>query len=66
MSDEKIVVTISAPVQIGMDEWKQVRTSRIFSITRPVKDMLSWAEAEGFQNPKISDLLFSEYTGDSI
>ena len=64
--EKKIVVTISDAVQIGENAWKQVYTSRIFSISRPVKDMLTWAENEGFKNPKISDLQLSEYTGESI
>ena len=53
MSDRKIVVTLSYPVQIGVDEWKQHYTSRVFSVTRPIKDMLSWSESEGFKNPQI-------------
>ncbi len=65
MSD-KIVVTISKAVQIGMEEYNQIYTSRVFSIDRTVKEMLLWAENMGFKNPKINDLKFSEYTGESI
>lgn len=64
--DTKIVVTISAAVQIGVDEWKQVYTSRVFSADRSIKDMLLWAETEGFKEPKIYDLQLSEYSGESI
>jgi hypothetical protein len=57
---EKIVVTVSQPVQIGMDEWKQKRTSKTFSIDDSIADMLIWAQNLGFKNPEISDLQFSE------
>jgi len=66
MDDRKIVVTISQAVQIGMEEWKQHYVSRVFAVSRPIKDMLTWAENEGFKNPQISDLTLSEYTGESI
>ena len=66
MIEKKIVATLSAPIQIGVDEWKQHYTSRVFAVSRPIKDMLSWAESEGFKNPTISDLQLSEYTGESI
>ena len=65
MDNKKIVVTLSQPVQIGVDEWKQVRTSRVFSVSRPIADMLRWAKSEGVVNPTISDLALSEYTGES-
>ena len=65
MSEKKIVATISQAVQIGVDEWKQYYMSRVFSVTRPIKDMLTWAESEGFKNPQICDLTLSEYTGES-
>jgi len=65
MNDSKIVVTLSAAVQIGEEAWKQVYTSRVFPVRRPIKDMLTWAEAEGIKNPKISDLQLSEYAGES-
>lgn len=65
MSD-KIVVTISNCVQIGEDHFKQVFTSRVFSTSRPVNDLLAWAKSTGFKNPTVSDLQFSEYTGESI
>ena len=66
MEDRKIVVTISQAIQIGMDSWKQHHVSRVFLISRPFKDMLSWAESQGFKNPQVSDLILSEYTGESI
>jgi len=66
MIDREIVVTLSQAIQIGPDEWKQHKISRIFSSTRSLRDMLSWAEAEGLINPQISDLQFSEFTGKSI
>ena len=64
-SDSKIVVTLSRPVQIGQDEWKQYYTSRVFSVQRQIIDLLQWAENEGFKNPTIGDLILSDYTGES-
>lgn len=65
MEKRNIVVTLSQAVQIGHDEWKQHRVSRVFSTRRSIHDLLSWAENEGITNPQISDLHLSEYTGES-
>ena len=64
--NDKVVVTISAPVQMGQDIYQHVYTSRVFVTTRSIKDILQWAKAEGFKNPTINDIKFSEYTGESI
>ena len=40
MEDRKIVVTLSQAVQIGMDEWKQEKVGRVFSVERPLRDLL--------------------------
>jgi hypothetical protein len=64
--DRKVVATISDAVQVGEDAWKQVYTSRVFATSRPIDDILSWAKAQGFKSPTISDIQFSEYTGESI
>jgi predicted XRE-type DNA-binding protein len=66
MNKTKIVVTLSHAVQIGENEFKQHRISRVFAVSRSIGDMLSWAEAEGIKNPQISDLMLSEYTGESF
>ena len=50
--------------RIGQDEWKQVRTSKVFSTMQFIHDMLKWAKAEGFKDPDISDLQFSKYAGE--
>ena len=65
MERGRIVVTLSQAVQIGMDEWKQHKVSRVFSVDRPFRDLLAWAKAEGIENPQVSDLQISEYTGES-
>jgi hypothetical protein len=65
MYDRKIVVTINLPIQKDSENFKQYSISRVFTIKRSFKDVLSWAEAEGIQNPQIYDLHFSEYTGES-
>lgn len=65
MYNMKVVATLSAPVQIGVDEWKQVRTSRVFSADRSIANMLTWAESEGIKSPTINDLTLSDYTGES-
>lgn len=66
MSKKEIMVTLSQAVQCGENEFKQVRVSRGFAISRPIEDMLSWATAQGIKNATINDLIFSEYTGSSI
>ena len=66
MEGKKIVVTLSQAVQIGIDEWKQHKVSRVFSVNRSFRDLLEWAEAEGIKNPQASDLQISEYTGESV
>ncbi|SEN68117.1 hypothetical protein [Nitrosomonas marina] len=65
MSESSIVATISFCEQIGENDFIQRRHSRVFEITRSVKDILQWAEVMGIKNPGINDIQFSEYTGSS-
>ena len=62
----KIVATISIPEQIGMDVWSQRYISRVFNTSRAIEDVLKWAKVEGYHNPQISGIQFSDYTGESI
>jgi len=66
MKTKEIVVTVSCLQPSEDDQNKWVTKSRIFSINRPIADMLSWARNEGCPDPKINDLILSEYTGSSI
>lgn len=63
---DKIVITVKRCVQISPDDFEIKLISRVFSTTRSIKDMLQWAKTTGFIIPEISDLNFSEYTGESI
>ena len=58
----KIVATVSMSVQIGYDTWKQVNTSKTFSTTQSIDDILTWAKDMKISDPDISDLQFSKYT----
>jgi hypothetical protein len=65
MNDRNIVATIQICIQIGENDFKQHRESRVFSTHRTIKDLLNWAESSGIKNPQMSDLQISEYTGES-
>ena len=62
---KKITVTIVDCVQVGIDEFKDKRYSRVYCTSMSIDAMLNWAESEGLKNPTINDLEFSDYTGSS-
>jgi len=62
-----IVVTVSDCVQVGIDEFRDKRVSRVFEENRSIADILSWARATlGREAVGICDVVFSEYTGTSL
>lgn len=63
MNATKIVVTVKNKKEDN--SLNQVYISRIFSTNRAIKDMLKFAEIYGNETPEISDLIISEYTGES-
>ena len=56
----KIVVSINKPIQIGENEWKQLRIGKMFTAGQTITDMLAWASTEGIKKPTINDLLLLE------
>jgi len=39
--------------------------SRLFSVDRPFRDILAWAEAMGLFNPQPGEMIIATYTGSS-
>ena len=66
MMTDKIIATVSIAEQNGPESWIQRRISREFTVNRSIQDVLKWAESMGFENPRISDIVLSEYTGSSV
>ena len=63
----KIVATVSNCVQVGMDNFRDINTSRVFDENRTVRDILQWASTEtGKPVTSIGMIQFSDYTGESI
>ena len=63
----KIVATITGYRQVSADDFVTPHSSRVFSINRPISDLINFAREEG-QNPvpDISDIVLSVYTGESL
>ena len=62
----KIVATLSESVQVGENDFRQVRTSRVFSCNRSINEIISWARSQGIGCATINDVELSEYTGESL
>ena len=64
----KVSVTVKYAVQISYNDYAVRRITRLFSVDRPIKDILTWANnyLPKNQHNDLSLLEFSEYTGDSI
>ena len=60
------IATVTNAGQTGPESWNQRRISREFTVNRSIQDVLKWAENMGFENPRISDIVLSEYTGTSV
>ena len=63
---DRIIATVTIAEQDSPESWVQRRISREFAVNRSINDILKWAESMGFENPRISDIVLSEYTGSSI
>ena len=61
----EMAATVTYTVQISNDDFKVKRITRLFSVDRPSKDILTWA-GYYIKNVKIDDITFSDYTGHSI
>ena len=65
-SPDRIIVTYGQTVQVGPDDFRYKTVGRVFKTTRPIGDVLSWLESMGVKNPCITDVTFTEYTGESF
>jgi hypothetical protein len=59
-------VRITATVQIATASGQVVYFSRNFDDSRPISNIISWAENMGVKNPTINDIIFSDFTGESV
>lgn len=66
IDDRQVTVVIEECVQIGPDDFRMKRYSRNFSVDRPLKDMIAWAENMGIKGATVNSLTFYDYTGSSI
>lgn len=64
MTETRFVATFARAVQIGPDDWKMDRSSRIFSINCTMRDVLKWLKTLGVTNPNCNDVTFSVYGGE--
>ena len=60
------IATVTNAEQNGPESWSRRRISREFAVNRSIQDVLTWAESMGLENPRISDVVLSEYTGSSV
>lgn len=62
MSDDRrgIIATICVCAQVGIDEFRDYRTSKVFYIKTSIGDILEWAKKSGLKEPHINDIVFSE------
>ena len=63
-----IAVTVNYTVQISSDDFIIKRATRLFNISRPIKDIFSWSNSylPKSDQDDISRLVFSSYTGSSL
>lgn len=47
------------------DHWVMRFESRVFSVNRSLSDVISWAKSHD-QDVALSDIVFSEFTGESL
>lgn len=60
MKCKKFAATYSEAVQIGEYEFKQIRTTKIFSYRDSVLKVIEWLESIGVKNPDINSVEISE------
>ncbi len=63
----KIVVTVSDCVQVGMNTFRDINTSRVFNADAKIEDVLHWAKVIlKREYVGICDLQFSSCDEDSV
>ena len=60
--DKKFAATYSEAVQIGENEYKQVRTTKVFSYRDSFLKVIEWLESIGVKGPNINSVDISEVT----
>lgn len=59
MRKDKVCATICRAVQVGVNEWDDVRNSKIFNIESSIKDVLDWATSTLREPVTINSIKFS-------
>ena len=60
MSNKKFVVTHSDYVRVNPEEFRLERTSKVFSDTSSIGDILEWLRSMGVKQPRITGVDFSD------
>ncbi len=62
---KKFAATYTETVQVSYDDFKLVRTTKIFDNSQSMQDVLIWVESLGHRNPDITDVIFSAVDGET-
>ena len=62
----EICIIVSQCVQVGLEDWTMMRTTRIFDTSRPIKDIFSWVSSLGIKDPTANDFIIADHTGSSV
>ena len=62
----KVVATVTGCVQVGENTFQQHSYSRVFSDTRSLGEIISWATSMNGKPASINDIQLSDYTGESL
>lgn len=57
---KKFAATYSECVQIGIDEFNQVRTTKVFSYSDSIQDVMGWLLSIGVKEPHITSVVISD------
>ena len=57
---KKFAATYSEPVQIGENEFLQVRTTKVFCYSESINSIMSWLESLGVKEPGITSVAISD------
>lgn len=57
---KQFAATYSEAVQIGQDEWAQVRTTKVFYYSDSFELVMDWLREMGVKNPTISSVVISD------
>ncbi len=60
MKIEKVAVTVITCIQIGMDTWKDVGTTKVFDQNSSIGDILIWARTIGGKSASMSTIKITD------